>query len=77
MTTPRDLSPLCMGVMSTSSSVDIVANSSVLTTWFTQMGSQTAANTTSSAENWSVVSAFKLATSRAASWLAQARDPAA
>jgi hypothetical protein len=55
--------------MSTSSSVGIVANSAVLIVWFTQMGSQTAADTTSSAENCFVVSAFKLAASRTSSWL--------
>jgi hypothetical protein len=62
-------SPLCTGAMLTSSSVGIVANSAVLTAWFAQMGSQTVAGTRSSAENWSWVSAFKLATSRAASRL--------
>jgi hypothetical protein len=44
--------------MSTSSSVGIAASNVALATWFTQMGSQTAGGTTSSAENWSVISAF-------------------
>jgi hypothetical protein len=51
MTTPQEWSPLYTGAMSTSSSVGIVANIAVLTAWFTQMGSQTAAGTTSSVEN--------------------------
>jgi hypothetical protein len=55
---------LCTRVMLTSSSVGIIANSVVLAAWFAQRGSQPAAGITSSAEGWSVVSAFKLATSR-------------
>jgi hypothetical protein len=47
----------------------IVANNAVLATWFVQMGSQTIADTTSSAENWSVVNTFKLAVSRTSSRL--------
>jgi hypothetical protein len=64
MTTPRDWSPLYMGVMSTSSSVGIIASSAILTAWFTQRGSQPAIGVTSSAEGGSVVSAFKLMASR-------------
>jgi hypothetical protein len=63
MTTPRDWSPLCTRAMSTSSNVGIIANSVVFAAWFTQRGSQPAAGVTSSAEGWSVVSAFKLAAS--------------
>jgi hypothetical protein len=37
--------------MLTSSSVGIIANSTVLGAWLAQMGSQTAAGTTSSTEN--------------------------
>jgi hypothetical protein len=50
MTMPRDWSPLYTRVMSTSSSVGIIANSVVLATWFTQRGSQPAAGITSSTE---------------------------
>jgi hypothetical protein len=52
-----------------SSSVGIAANNADLATWFAQMGSQTAGGTTSSAKNWSVVSAFKLMASRSSSRL--------
>jgi hypothetical protein len=55
--------------MSTLSSMGIVANSVVLTAWFVQMGSQTAAGTMSSAENWYVVNALKLVASRTSSRL--------
>jgi hypothetical protein len=71
MTTPWDWSPLFTRAMSTSSSVGIIANSAVLTAWFVKMGLQTVARTMSSAENWSVVSAFKLATR----WAASKLDP--
>jgi hypothetical protein len=64
MTTPQDWSSLCPGAMSTSSSVGIIANSAVLTTWLTQRGSQAATGVMSSTEGWSVVSFFKLAASR-------------
>jgi hypothetical protein len=64
MTTPRDWSPLCTRAMPTSSSVGIIANSIVLTTWFMQRDSQPVVGITSSAEGGSVVSAFKLAASR-------------
>jgi hypothetical protein len=37
--------------MSTSSSMGIITNNAVLAAWFTQMGSQTAGGTMSSAEN--------------------------
>jgi hypothetical protein len=69
MTTLWDWSPLCTRVMSTSSNVGIVANSAVLAAWFAQMGLQTAAGTMSLAENWFMVSAFKLAASRISSRL--------
>jgi hypothetical protein len=59
------LSPLYTGVISTSSNVGIIANSVVLAAWFAQRGSQAAVGVTSSAEDWSVVSAIKLAASRA------------
>jgi hypothetical protein len=62
---PQDWSPLCTGAMSMSSSVGIIANSDVLAAWFTKRGSQAAAGIMSSAEDWSMVSAFKRATSRA------------
>jgi hypothetical protein len=41
-----------------------IANIVVLAAWFTQRGSQPATGVTSSAEGWSVVSAFKLTASR-------------
>jgi hypothetical protein len=44
--------------MSTPSSVSIIANSIVLTAWFAQRGWQATADVTSSAEDWSMVSAF-------------------
>jgi hypothetical protein len=66
---PRDWSPLYTGVMSTSSSVGIVASNAILVVWFAQMGSQTAAGTMKSVKNWSAVSALKLVASRASSRL--------
>jgi hypothetical protein len=39
MTTPQDWSPLCTRAMLMSSSVGIITNSTVLTTWFTERGS--------------------------------------
>jgi hypothetical protein len=55
--------------MSTLSSVGIATSNVVLTTWFTQMGSQTTGGNMSSVENWYVVSAFKLVASRSSSRL--------
>jgi hypothetical protein len=49
--------------------VGIVASSAVLAAWLAQMGSQTAADTMRSAENWYAVSAFKHAASNASSRL--------
>jgi hypothetical protein len=51
MTTLRDWSPLCIGAMSTSSSVGIIANNAILAAWFTQRGSQAVAGITSTAED--------------------------
>jgi hypothetical protein len=61
---PQDWSPLCTGVMSTSSSVGIIANSDVLAAWFAQRCSQPAASIMSLADGWSVVSALKLTASK-------------